>query len=182
MLRADGPHRDRLHLPEVRRPPHGRARRRCAEEPQRRGVDAALRRPVHDHAVPLRQRRLGQEGVGLPADRRCQHRLHLRGRLQPVPGHPLRGDDRRSGPLDQAVRQQSHRVVQGPRHDGARLRRPADDPRGCGHPCCDMRLDRRHLRRGRRLLRDGGHSRPSSCCRRTRSPRRSSSSRSPTTR
>ena len=97
-------------------------------------------------------------------------------------GHTLRGDDRRPGPLDQAVRQQSHRVVQGPRHDGARLGRPADDPRGRGHPRGDLRLHRRHLRRRRRLLRHGGHPIRRPCSRRTRSPRHSSCSLSPTTR
>ena len=149
----------RLHLSEVRRPFSWSSH--DVEALKNRSGAAwmkALRRPVYDHPVPLRQWRLGQEGVG------CIRRLTTR-----TSSPPTRAARTCSGPLGSGemigvqdlwikqFRQQSHRLVQGPRHDGARFRCPADDPRGHRYQGRHMRLDRRHLSRRRRVLRHGGH-------------------------
>ncbi len=63
--------------------------------------------------------------------------------------------------LGQAVRRLAHRIVQGPRHDGAGVDGQADDRRRQADPRRRLRLDRRHLggagrlRRRRRRARDG---------------------------
>ena len=59
----------------------------------------ALRRPVHDHAVPVRQRRFGARRSG--STRRSTTPTLFstyEGGSKPFQGHPLRGDDRRPGP------------------------------------------------------------------------------------
>ena len=62
-------------------------------------------------------------------------------------------------PLDQDVRQLAHRILQGPRHDGARVRRQADDGGRRGHARGGVRVDGRHVGRARGLRGRGGHSR-----------------------
>ena len=84
------------------------------------------------------------------------HRVDGRGRHQPVLGRALRPRGRPRGSVGQAVRQLPHRVVQGPRDDGAGVDRPGDDAARRRHSGRRVRLDRRHLglagrlRRGRR--------------------------------
>ena len=146
----------------------------------RQGLDEALRGPLQDQRVALRLRRLGQEGMGPARDRRRQHRLALRGRHQPLLGRALRQDHRRRRPLGQAVRQHPQRLVQGPRHDRARLAGQADDRRRRAHQGRRLRLDRRHLGGAGRLLRRGRHPVHRAAAHAARSPSPSSSSRSPT--
>ena len=62
--------RGALPLPHVRRPARGRARPRRAAGTQPGGVDEAVRRPLQAHRVAVRQRRVGQEGMGRAAARR----------------------------------------------------------------------------------------------------------------
>ena len=106
---------------------------------------------------PYGSGRLGQEGVGGALHRQREHRVDVRGQLQPLLGRPLRQAAPRRGPLGQAVRQLAHGVVQGPRHDRAGLRGQADDGGRRAHRRRRLRLHRRHLGRARRLLRGGGH-------------------------
>ena len=68
-----------------------------------------------------------------------------------------------SRPLDQAVRHGAHRVVQGPRHDGARVGRAADDRRRQAGARDRLRVHRRHVRVAggvRRRGRDSRHRDP----------------------
>ena len=81
------------------------------------------------------------------------------GRHEHLLGRALRPRDRRRGSLGQAVRQLAHRIVQGSRHDGARLGRQADDRRRRGDPRRRLRVDRRHVGRARRLRRGRRHPR-----------------------
>ena len=147
-----------LPLPHVRAAAAGRARHRGAAAPQPGRVDAPLRRSLQAHRVAVRLGRLGQEGVDLSRDPRRERRLDGRGRHQHLLGRALRHDDRRRGSLGQAVRQLAHRVVQGSRHDGARLGRQADDRRRPRHQRRRVRLDRRHVGGARRLRGGGGDS------------------------
>ena len=144
-------------LPHLRRSPRGRARPGGAEGSRAVGVDAAVRRPLQAHHLALRLGGVGQEGVGAPEPARPVHRLDGRGRHQPAVGRALRPLDRRRRSVDQAVRQLAHRIVQGPRHDGARLGGAADARRRHQHPRRRLRLDRRHLGVARRLLRRRRH-------------------------
>ena len=107
--------------------------------------------------LPVRLGRLGQEGVGGPVHRQREHRVDVRGQLQPPLGRPLRQAAPRGRPVGQAVRQLAHRLVQGPRHDRAGLGGQADDRRRRAHRRGGLRLHRRHLGRARRLLRGGRH-------------------------
>ena len=118
-----------------------------------------LRRALPAQRLPVRLGRVGQEGVGGALPRRRERRLHLRGRHEPAVGGPLRQDDRRRGPVGEAVRQLPHRIVQGPRHDGPGLGRQADDRRRPADRRHRLRLHRRHLRRAGQLLRRRRHSR-----------------------
>ena len=68
-------------------------------------VDAALRRALPAHRLAVRQRRVGQEGVGAPGPRRRERRVDLRRRHQPLLGRALRRELGRRRPVDQAVRQ-----------------------------------------------------------------------------
>ena len=155
--RAVRPPRGHLPLPHLRRPPRGPARHGGAPVAVGRGVDAALRRALPPQHLPLRLGRLGQEGVGGALHRQREHRVDVRGQLEPPLGRPLRQAAPRRGPVGQAVRQLAHRVVQGPRHDGAGLGGQADDRGRRAHRRGGLRLDRRHLGRARRLLRGGRH-------------------------
>ena len=83
-------------------------------------------------------------------------------------------------PVGQAVRQQAHRVVQGPRHDRAGLGGQADDRRRQLDRGRRVRLHRATLGLAGRLRGGRRHSRRSCSCRGARSPPRSSCSRSPT--
>ena len=121
-------------------------------------VDAALRRALQAHGLAVRLRRLGQEGVDLPGASRRERRLDGRGRHEPVLGRALRPRARRRRSLGEAVRQLAHRIVQGSRHDGARLGRQADDRGRRGRPRDRVRLDRRHVGGARRVRRRRRHS------------------------
>ena len=93
----------------------------------------------------------------LPNISERQHRLALRGRHQPLLGGTVRQDHRPRKHLDQALRQLPQRVVQGPRHDRARLAGQADDQRRRADPGRRLRLDGRHLGGPGGLLRRGRH-------------------------
>ena len=137
-----------------------------ALRPRSRGrVDAALRRPLPAQHLPLRLRRLGQEGVGGALHRQREHRVDVRGQHEPPVGRPLRQAARRRGPVGQAVRQLAHRLVQGPRHDGAGLGGQADDGRRRADRRGRLRLDRRHLGRARPPTAPRPASRRWCCCR-----------------
>ena len=144
-------------MPHLRGPARGPARPGGAPVAVGRRLDPALRRALSPQHVPLRLGRVGQEGVGAALHRQREHRVDVRGQLEPALGRPLRQAAPRRGPVGQAVRQLPHRVVQGPRHDGAGLRGQADDRGRPAHRRRRLRLDRRHLRRARRLLRGGRH-------------------------
>ena len=176
------PPRGHLPLPHLRRPPRGPARHGRAAVALGRRLDPALRRPLPPEHLSLRLGRLGQEGVGGALHRQREHRVDVRGQLEPPVGRPLRQAAPRRGSLDQAVRQLAHRVLQGPRHDRAGLGGQADDGRRRAHRRRRLRLHRRHLGRARRLLRGGRHPVGGAPAARTRSRSPSSSSRSPTAR
>ena len=134
------------------------------------------------NTVPLRVRRLGQEGVGRPLHRQREHRLDLRGRHEPPVGGPLRQDARRRGPLGQAVRQLPHRLLQGPRDDRAGLGRQADDQGGRARSRPSPARPRGTPPPRSRTTAPPPGSPPWSCCPATRSRPRSSCSRSRTAR
>ena len=116
-----------------------------------------LRRPLQADDLAVRQRGLGQEGVGGAPRRGRQRRLAGRGRHQPLLGRAVRRAARPGRSLGQDVRQQPHRVVQRPRDDRAGLHGQADDRRGCADQGRGLRLDRRHLGGAGGLLRGGRH-------------------------
>ena len=107
----------------------GRPRFRRARDRTPHAWKTLLRRPLQAHRLAVRLRRLGQEGMGLPRDPRRARRLDGRGRDESLLGRALRTRDRRRRSVGQAVRQLAHGVVQGSRHDGARVRGQADDRR-----------------------------------------------------
>ncbi len=108
---------------------------------------------------PYGSGRLEQEGMDRPVHRQREHRLDVRGQQQSLLGRALRPPDPRRGPVGQAMRQLAHRLVQGPRHDGAGVGREADDRRRPADRRGRLRLDRRHLGGARRLLRRRRHRR-----------------------
>ena len=67
----------RVPMPAVPFAAGGAARHGGAGQPQRGGVDEALRGPLQEQRVALRLRRLGQEGMDSAADQRRQHRVGL---------------------------------------------------------------------------------------------------------
>ena len=147
-----------LPLPHLQWPAGGRPRSECAPCAQPIGMDAAVRRPLQAHDVAVRQRCVGQEGVGRPGARGHQRGQPRRGRHEPVLGQSLRAVGRPPGPVDQAVRQQPHGQLQRPGHDRAGERRQADDRARQAHPGGRMRLYGRHIGQPGRVLRGGWHS------------------------
>ena len=153
MRRAARPDRRAVRVPALRRAPGGRAQRRGPEEPQPGRVDVPLRPALHDDRVPLRQRRLGKDGVDIPPYLEREHRLDVRRRHEPLPRRASRRNRRARRPLDQAERQQPLRLVQGPGHHRPRFRRQGDDEQGQGRRGSNLRVHGRHVRVGIRLLR-----------------------------
>ncbi len=107
--------------------------------------------------MALRLRRVGQEGMDFAADQGRRCRFTLRRRHQPFLGRTLWKDNRGKRTLGQTVRQHPQRLVQGPRHDGARVAGQADDFRRRAHQGRRLRLHRRHLGGTGHLLRRGRH-------------------------
>ncbi len=178
---ADAAH---LPLPDLRRPPSGRARHRGSARPQRRRVDEALRRPLHAHAVALRLGRLGQARVGRAA--RCPTTASCR---------PARAARTSSGPSASAARSgcatcgsscaatRTPGQLQGPGHDRAGQRRAAGHRRGRALGArAVLREHRRHVGVARGVRRRGGACRSRCSCRAAWCPPRSSCSRSRTAR
>ena len=102
-------------MDELRKTSAGRSGRRLFQE---RG---------HVNELALRLGRLGQEGVGAARTSTTRTSFRCTRAHEPLLGRALRQAARARGPLDQAVRQHAHRVLQGPRHDRARLDGEGDD-------------------------------------------------------
>ena len=107
--------------------------------------------------MALRLRRVGQEGMDFAADQGRRCRFALRRRHQSFLGRTLRKDNRGERTLGQTLRQHPQRLVQGPRHDRARVAGQADDFRRRADQSRRLRLHGRHLGGAGHLLRRGGH-------------------------
>ncbi len=116
-------------------------------------VETDVRRPLQADGMALRLGRVGQERMGLPRRPRREHRVDGRGRHQPDVGRAIRARARHGRALDQDVRAVAHGILQGSRHDGARLGRPADDRRQEARSRRRVRLHRRHVGIARRVCR-----------------------------
>ena len=88
---------------------------------------------------------------------RTQRRVDARGRHAPRVTTALCGRARRRRGSRQAVRHLAHRLVQGPRHDRARVDGQADDRQRPADSRDRVRIDRRHVGSARRLCSRGRH-------------------------
>ena len=133
LFRAIQPEGRHLPVPTLWQPPGGAPRSGPLAAACPRRLERNLRQAVSAHPMALRQRRLGQARMGLPGRYGRQRRVYLRGRHQPLLGRAAGRENRGARPVDQAVRQQPHRVVQGLGHDGVGVDGAADDRGGQRH-------------------------------------------------
>eukprot|EP00166_Cyanidium_caldarium_P004519 ctg_478.g248 len=97
--------------------------------------------------------------VGAARHTRRRRGEHVRGQLEPLLGGAVRQGCARHGRLvGEAVWQLAHRLVQGPRHDGAGVAGEPHDPQQVGqYQGGRVRQHRRHFGGGGGVLRGGWH-------------------------
>ena len=127
--------------------------------PQRRRVDAPVRRPLQAHRRGPTARRSGARRNGCaPTSATSTSSRWTRAAPTCFWAERFGRDARTRRPVGQAVRQLAHRLVQGPRHDRAGVDGQADDRRRQHRAGRRLRVDRRHLGGAGGLRRRGRHS------------------------
>ena len=171
-----------LPLPDLRRPARGRrtTSRRCAIAAPRRGCGSSTSATSARRGRTARACGARRSGSAPTSATTTSSRWTRAARTSS--GRSASAAARRRRRVGEAVRQLAHRIVQGPRDDGARVDGRQMIARRAADPRRRLRLDRRHVRVARGVRGRGGHSGDRRAAARQGHRPRSSSSRSRTAR